>query len=198
MISEKHTYTHNGNLIFIEKIKCDKGDNTIKYAHYTNLITHESGIELCEFFNNAIKTIDSTEFFQLWAHFNNWKDKDYEYARKFGAKVIDKLATSKIELHGNGKFEDYDLRHIDQMFNFNNGMFDTYREWKEELYSLFDGGYLYHNVFSEDKKKYHDMLIDFFDVLASSIRDEIDNDILSKLATQAETIKDLIQNVIEN
>jgi hypothetical protein len=139
MLSEKHTYTYNGNLIFIEKIKRDKDDNTIKHVHYTNLITHETDDELYTLMVDAIKTVDSTEFFQLWTHFNNWKDKDYEYTRKFCTKVINELATRKIELHGNGKFEDYDLRHIEQMFNFNRGMCQIYREWKEELYSLFAG-----------------------------------------------------------
>ena len=54
----------------------------------------------------------------MWCHFNNWKERDEEYTIEHCIKVINTLLERKIELHGSNKFEEYDLNHIMDMYNF--------------------------------------------------------------------------------
>lgn len=190
MLSEKHTYTFGEDLIFIDKIKCDKDNNKIRRVYYTSLITHKNHISKEQHLSNAIKTVDSTEFFQMWMHFNNFKDSDYyEYVESFCTKVIDHLIERKIELHGNSKFERYDLNHLVEIYNHNNGMFDSYRGWDDSIFDLFDGGYTYHNVMNDKRKHEYTIANEALNDLNNIVQSEIDNEVLNAILELYNTMK---------
>lgn len=139
MFSEKRTYVLKGELIFITKVRKDESQK-FYWISLTLLSTGESFKLKDSELKGAVKTIDSTEFFVMWMHYINFKDKDDDYSVRHCLKVINTLKQRKIELHGSNKFEDYDKRHIAQMYNaaYSDG---AYKIVYQDIKDLFNGGY---------------------------------------------------------
>lgn len=197
--SEKRTYILNGELIHIIKVKNlpeQKGKPKEKLVKFVNLANDlESTVKIVEniksdLLQGAVKTIDSTDFFKMWMHWSNAikRNDDENYIREHCQRVLNSLFLQKIELHGSGKFEDYDLRHLVEMYNFLYR--DTHRTL-EDIIDIFDGGYYYHRVYDIDQKKRYDFNVEFGKI----INDEIDKEANQEIVEQ---IKDFLQRGTKN
>lgn len=192
--SEKRTYILNGELIHIIKVKNlpeQKGKPKEKLVTFVNLANNiESTVKIIENSNSdllhgAVKTIDSTDFFKMWMHWNNAmnRDDEYKYILEHAQRVLNSLFLQKIELHGSGKFEDYDLRNLVEMYNF------VYRDTNrtlEDIIDIFDGGYYYHRVYDEDQKKQYDLNVEFGKIIQSEVKKEINKEILDMIKASAQ------------
>ena len=115
--SEKRTYCYNGEMIFITKVRKDK-DQNFYHVTFENIDTKELKTVKDSELSSAVKTIDSTEFFMMYCHFNNFKHRDAEYTVRHCNSVLKILDERKIELTGSNKFEEYDLKHLEEMCNY--------------------------------------------------------------------------------
>jgi hypothetical protein len=99
----------------------------------------------------------------MWMHFNNYKNRDSTYAAEFSKSIISHLAERKIELHGSGKFEKYDLNHFVEMYNYT----EISNSELCDIISDYDCGYSYLYTFSEIEREKYD--------IAKNLADYINN-----------------------
>ena len=178
--SEKRSYYINGSIIYVTKVKKDQKEN-FYHVTFENIATGQLMTVKDEQLHGAIKTVDSTEFFTMWCHFNNWKDRDEEYVIEHCIKVINTLLERKIELHGSNKFEAYDLNHSIEMYNFIYGnKFTQPTDIKDYIHKI-DGGYTYDRVFTDYQRKEYDKMSAFYDIFVAEMQKEINKEILEAM-----------------
>lgn len=183
--SEKRTYILNGEMIFITKDKkvqkdIKKGIEEHHLVTFKNLVTNNEMTVKDEQLKDAQKTIDSTEFYSMWCHFNNWREKDWEYAEKHAIKVIHLLADRKIEMHGSNKFEQFDLNKLCNILD--DVYHDTCQPHKIEYFiDEYDGGYTYHVLMTDEEREDADKKAEFAKILKEEITKEINREVMEML-----------------
>lgn len=120
--SEKRTYILNGEMIFITKVKkvqkdIKKGIEEHHLVTFENLNTYQVMTVKDDQLLGAERAIDSTEFFTMRTHYDNWVKRDPEYAQQNAIKFINHLKERSIEMNGKNKFEEYDENHLVRIYN---------------------------------------------------------------------------------
>ena len=173
--SEKRTYSHNGELIFITKEKRDQS-NKFSLITFTNLATQEVSTVKDDQLIGAIQTLNSTDFFKMYVHIKNFLVNDPEHSKDIANKAIESLRESKIEMHGSNKFEPYDLRNLSEVYRIaHENKFVGVQSDIESIIHLFDGGYTYNVVFDDKQRRQYDILVEIGNEIQKEITKEIDH-----------------------
>ena len=194
--SEKRTYILNGEMIFVTKCSRDPKIENLYHVTYENLVTKEIKKVPSTELVDAVKTVDSTEFFTMWMHFNNWKrqDLDHEYVVDHCKNVLKWLIDRKIEMHGSNKFELYDIKHIIEMYNYA-WDYEEYDFYSGDLSSnlsivhridQYDNGYYYNFKLTELERFRYDSAVELSKVLKKEITDELDREIIKQMLINSE------------
>lgn len=207
--SEKRTYILNNELLYITKCRKDKDDDSIYNVTYENLVTKEVKTVKHTELDDAIKTVDSTEFFVMWMHFNNFRREDntedgHKYVLDHCEKVLNTLSTNKIEMHGSNKFEKYDLDHIAEMYNYyHHDNFQTHPVQEiETIIEHYDGLYTYHLIYTDEEREHFDKVHEFSDILKEEITLELNREIMKQFKIEdpfiLEVLRDYAKELDEN
>lgn len=174
--SEKRSYYMNESIIYVTKVKKDQKEN-FYHVTFENIATGQVMTVKDKELKSAIKTVDSTEFFTMWCHYNNWKEHDEEYTIEHCIEVINTLLERKIELHGSNKFEKYDLNHIMEMYKF----IYSYNPKLDDYIHKIDGGYTYKRIFTDHQRKEYDGMLTYHDIFFAEMQKKINKEILEAM-----------------